>query len=372
MRADASPEVRAPRSPTRRALSNVVLIVASTLLTFMAIEGGASALVFVRDGWTKRTPPALLPHEIVDTLLGWTGRAGFADADAFGRGVGLTIGAQGLRGARSVQDQTPPGSTRIACSGDAFTLGLGVDDDHTWCARLEAEMPRVESVNLAQARYGLDQARARFERDGARFAPALHVVALTRLQLERALEDDVDGQPKGVLALEGTRVVTRGVPVREHGAAQRTWASLERAVDDLRIVRLARRAWRPAAGMNVLVHWSVFDAAIGAMAAEERLRGTRLVLAYLPGPLELSAGAADAVRAKLEAAARAHGVPLVDLTLPMRKLRTDSQDLAFISAPLAGAPPGLVGQYSNIGHRWVARELAVQLRPLVPSEPPPR
>ena len=372
MSADMPTKPATMRPPLVRALWNAGLIVASTLLTLFAVEGGASSIVFIRDAWTKRTRSSLPPYATLDTLLGWTSRAGFADPDAFGKGVGLAINAQGLRGARALTDRAPAGVVRLACSGDSFTMGVGVDDAHTWCAQLETDMPGVQTINLGQAKYGLDQVRSRFERDGVKFAPAVHVVALTQAELERALTDDVDGVPKGLLALENGHVALRGVPVVAPSGPTLLAASLARAFDDLRMVRLVRRARRPTANADVQANWSLFDGAIAAMQARERQRGTTLAMAYLPGLADLGAGSSELVRKKLAESARAHGVMLVDLTLPMRKLRADSQDLAFIATAPAGTTSALVGQYSNIGHRWVARELAVLLRPLLQNAPTQR
>lgn len=374
MSADVPEKAPAARTPLKRALWNVGLIVGSTLLTLFAVEGGSSAIVFVRDMWTKRAPPALPPYATRDTLLGWTSRAGFADPDAFGKGIGFAINGRGVRGTRVLTDSAPAGMVRLACSGDSFTIGLGVDDAHTWCARLEAELAGVQTINLGQAKYGLDQVRSRFERDGATFAPAVHLVALTHAELERALMTDVDGLAKGALSLEGGRgrVGVRGVPVVAPGGAIRLASSFTRAVDDLRLVQLARRARRPSARVDVQSGWPLIDGAIAAMQAEERQRGTSLALAYLPGLGDIAAGSADRVRTKLAESARALGMTFIDLTVPMRQLRADSQDLAFIATAPAGAAQSLVGQYSNIGNRWVARELAVQLRPLLPRALAPR
>ena len=197
-------------------------------------------------------------------------------------------------------------------------------------------------------------------------------MALTQAELERAIREDVDGVPKGQLALESGRIALRGVPAIAPSGSALLVASLARAFDDLRMVRLARRARGPSANADVQAKWPLFDGAIAAMQAEERQRGTTLALAYLPGLADLGAGPSELVRTKLAETARVHGVMLADLTLPMRKLRADSQDLAFIATAPAGTTSALLGQYSNIGHRLVARELAVQLRLLLQSAPTQR
>ena len=50
----------------------------------------------------------------------------------------------------------PPGKTRIICSGDSFTLGFGVDNEHTWPQQLAARNANLETVNMGQGGYGAD------------------------------------------------------------------------------------------------------------------------------------------------------------------------------------------------------------------------
>ena len=161
----------------RAALANTALVVASCVLTALVVEGSASAYLFGRDVMTPSASRVMVrPHTMPDTLLGWANRAGFTSANEYGKGIGLATDAQGFRGTRTLSATVPKGGVRIVCSGDAFTMGYGVDDAHPWCARLEAELPGVETINLGQAAYGLDQSLLRYERDGVRYGPQLQFV----------------------------------------------------------------------------------------------------------------------------------------------------------------------------------------------------
>jgi hypothetical protein len=351
----------------RAALANTALVVGSCLLTAVLVEGSASAYLFVRDT-IRRSPARLMvrPHTMPDTLLGWVNRAGFTSADEYGKGIGFSTDARGLRASRTMPAPVSGATVRIVCSGDEFTMGYGVDDVHPWCARLEAELPGVETMNLGQAAYGLDQAVLRYERDGVPYGPQLQIVAVTDALLERVLASNYAGVPKPRLAVDGKQLQVRGVPVPPPTDASIRRAARLRLVDDLRLVQLVRRMRGASAAADVAravdAQWPLIDAIVTSLADGQRARGSELMLVYLPGFAELRPGTLDGHRRSLARTAAAHGLVLVDLTAPFRAMRPDSQDLAFIADPPSGAAPGLRGQYSNIGNAWVARELAMRVR----------
>jgi hypothetical protein len=85
------------------------------------------------------------------------------------------------------------------------------------------------------------------------------------------------------------------------------------------------------------------------------------VLAYLPTRQDLARGPLDDRRRRLASFAKDRGIPFVDLTSSLRAMRKDSSDIAFLPGIDAATPADLNGQYSNLGHAWVARSLAIQL-----------
>ncbi|HVS17747.1 MAG TPA: SGNH/GDSL hydrolase family protein, partial [Planctomycetota bacterium] len=92
---------------------------------------------------TDGTTPAYQPGgELVYRYP--TNPRGYFDADGAVRG---TINALGYRGALRPREKSP-GTFRIALLGDSFTLGIGVRDEDTLAARLEAELEGVEVLDF--------------------------------------------------------------------------------------------------------------------------------------------------------------------------------------------------------------------------------
>jgi len=79
----------------------------------------------------------------------------------------------------------PPGYLRVIGSGDSFTLGHGVANGQTWCARLEEIDPRFENVNMGQGGYGADQAYLSYRRDRRRLDRDTHIFAFISDDLHR-------------------------------------------------------------------------------------------------------------------------------------------------------------------------------------------
>ena len=146
------------------------------LLVFCVVEGVASLARFglIVATQTQR-PLAERAHTEYDAELGWVNRPNVSLPDLYGPGASLHINTQRFRGTRDVAPHTPVGRVRVVCSGDSFALGYGVGDDATWCHQLEALEPRVESVNMGQGGYGLDQAYLWFLRDGAALEHDVHL-----------------------------------------------------------------------------------------------------------------------------------------------------------------------------------------------------
>ena len=106
-------------------------------------------------------------HTQYDPLLGWVNAPGLRVPDMYGPGIALSTNARGFRNEIEFEPHVPVGRTRVICSGDSYTLGYGVGNDQTWCQLLTRFDARIESVNMGQGGYGLDQAYLWYKRDGA-------------------------------------------------------------------------------------------------------------------------------------------------------------------------------------------------------------
>ena len=189
-----------------------------------------------------------------DPDLGWTSVPDTRLENFYGPGRHLTINSQGVRAKRAYTDKPPAGKPRALCAGDAFTLGPGVDDDATWCAQLEQIEPRLETMNLGQGGYGLDQSFLRVRRDGVGFDFDVLLFAFVRDDFSRMEKDNYHHYGKPLLRIGATassRCATCRSPTAAGGS--RGWCATCRcssacASSSWRGPRSARCARRPRPG----------------------------------------------------------------------------------------------------------------------------
>jgi len=154
----------------RRRARGLVLFLSLTAVAFWLFEGLCSFVwVSSRIVGTRLTAERL--HTRYDAELGWISIPNVSLPDLYGPGIGLTTNADGFRGPLPVEDRDP-GTSRVICSGDSFTLGYGVGDLDTWCHQLAALDPGLRTVNMGQGGYGVDQAYLWYKRDGRTLARA--------------------------------------------------------------------------------------------------------------------------------------------------------------------------------------------------------
>jgi hypothetical protein len=349
----------------KRVLIGVVVGAAISIGTIVLLEGAASDYLFATDYRSASASKSLIrPHTAHDTLLGWVNRPSFSSPDEYGKGIALTTTALGFRGDGS-PDTAVTARKGLVCSGDSYTLGYGVSDGHSWCGQLAHRVGGLRTYNMGQGDYGLDQTLLWYRRDGARASHQLQVVGVTNEQLERMTTESNRGRFKPALALDGNKLVTRNVPVAEQTTDALRKANASRVKDDLRLVQVIRRMpgmdSRAKDARRIDERWPLVERTLDEFAALDKRRGSQLVLAYLPTKRDIRPSYIDARRKRLADYSRQRGITFIDLTPPMRALRPDSIDLAFISRVPRGAAPGVANQYSNLGHAWVARMLAAHL-----------
>src|SRR5262244_1013414 len=181
-------------------------------LFLILIEGLASYGLLVYDLVRLRSVSERR-HTKYDPDLGWVNEPDVYIPDMYGPGVYLRTNAQGFRNNHDITTAVPDGKARIICSGDSFTLGFGVDNAHTWCELLSSLEPRLETVNMGQGGYGVDQAYLWYKRDGAKFNHHVHLLAFITGDFSRMKYDSFLGYGKPVLDIENGMLVVKNVPV---------------------------------------------------------------------------------------------------------------------------------------------------------------
>lgn len=350
------------KSAAAELLWPLVFSVALVLLSWGVAEAlaGGDLLAAARDLGVSR-PAAERVHTRYDADLGWVNLPGISIPDMYGPGLSLTTNARGFRGA-DVSEAVPAGKRRVICSGDSFTLGYGVGDGATWPARLETLDAGLETVNMGQGGYGVDQSYLWYLRDGEKLAHDAHVHAFIFTDLERMRSADFLGYRKPVVSAGPSGIAAEKAPPPS-GDYRMPWLTQKLVVlHRLRTVRALEALCRR-------YFLSVDDAPTRALAvrlfedldARAKARGARFAAVYLPTEMDLEPTRLDGLRAYLRAELARRGVVFIDLTPDFRALPSERLEKLYLTgedSPFVGAD----GHYSEAGNALVARLLLEKLR----------
>jgi lysophospholipase L1-like esterase len=354
----------------RRLAVAALLPVLIPTAAFTLLEGASSLVLFAwgLGAGEDALPLARLRHTRFDPELGWAHLPGVRIDDLYGPGVWLQTNGQGFRADRDFSQHVPPGRLRVVCSGDSFTLGYGVANDQTWCARLEALEPRFETVNMGQGGYGIDQAWLWYRRDGMRLDHQVHVFAFIFDDFRRMQASDFIGYGKPVLGLRDDHLVVLNTPVPRRPFYADGLEQLQRAAKKLRASQLARRLRGGAQEPRGAAPTRAADEATSAvlrklldeLLAANRAKGSQLVLVYLPTPADWNGAHSDGSRRFMKREARERGIPFLDLVVELRRLPAHEAERLFIR-------PGVLeyraaaGHLTPKGNAWVAERLHATL-----------
>lgn len=352
-----------------RRLARVATGLALSLAVLCAFEGAASLLLF---GWDLAVyaEPTLAEraHTLHDPELGWVNARSVREHELYGPGRALTTNARGFRGSREVGDAIPSGKLRIVCSGDSFTLGYGVGDEHAWPAQLEQLDVRLETVNMGQGGYGLDQAYLWFARDAASLQHDVHVFAFIADDFERMRSSRFLGYGKPRLQVGASGLIVGGVPVALESFESPWWTQNSKRFFDLRLLSLARRAAgdaRPSLPdqMDVVEAQAVAARIFSELARINAAKSSRLVLVYLPNRDPAAPGRLTRLLGWMQRAvesARASGTAWIDLTGDFDRVTESERSQLFIPRGESKSRRA-AGHYSQAGNRFVAERIHARL-----------
>jgi hypothetical protein len=343
----------------RVVLANVAVLV----LIAGLLEGFAGFLEFTLE--VKQNARAAVPeYARYDSTLGWVPRPNVDMPNQFGPGAFLRTNAMGFRADRDYSRNVPAGKIRIVCSGDSYTFGYGVGNDQTWCHRLMDLDARVETVNMGQGGFGVDQAYLWYKRDGVPLDHHLHLFAFVDEDFNRMESDRFAAFGKPLLGLRHDSVVVLNAPVPRTSAFLR-WAERNRAaIMGLHISRIlgrtvgARRSPIETAGTayeGLESTRRVASHIFAELARTNREKSSQLVLVYLPRPIDYRQNTAWSRFVRDEA--KRQGIVLIDLVDTLR--RVPPQEVGALFLP--------DNHYSSAGNEFIARALYEQLQRLNPG-----
>jgi lysophospholipase L1-like esterase len=342
-------------------LANVALLVALLVI----IEGLSSYAFFLRD-LIPRLQESNLSHTEYDAQVGWVGLPNVDIKDMYGPGAHLRTNAQGFRNAEDIPAKRDNDMRRILCSGDSVTFGEHVGNDQTFCNVLAELNPKLETINMGQVGYGVDQAYLWYKRDADDLDVDVHILAFITHDFMRMQYDKFMGIPRPVVVLEDGKPVVTNAPISESTYAMPTWlAETLNSADGLRTLKLATKIRKRLnlAPRKVPGAWDArgaeeVKAVVAGMFEDlrdydsERSRAT--VLVYFPSVEELQQPNAELAYwlSFVEATARTLDIPFINFVSVFAELPAADVGRLFVDGY----------HFSEEGNALVARELLEHLR----------
>ncbi len=304
-------------------------------------------------------------HAQYDADLGWSNRPNLRITSLYGPGVAFSTNQRGFRGRLELDLPIPPGTRRVICLGDSFTMGYGVADDQSYPSQLQELCGGIQVVNMGQGGYGLDQDYLWYKRDGEPLAADVLVVAVIAEDFYRMGSNRFIGYAKPSLEAKDGKLIVRGVPVpRSWGLRGPAW-QVGAFAESLAMGRLAlwlrtgSASQQPQDAFYGVVADSVYNAAelaLDDLSNVSRKKGQAFVLLYLPsGNLLENEPTREAVWMK--SYSRRHGVPFIDFDETIAKLNTWQAKALF--------RPDY--HFTVEGNRLVAEVLLQRLRSMFPD-----
>lgn len=364
----------------RRGISvlGLVLFVAfASVALFLIVEGIASVVLSVREAGPARAI-AERRHTEYDKDLGWINLPNVFEENMYGPGKHLRTNSQRFRNNIDFTVQVPAGKIRVIAAGDSFTLGFGVDNDHTWSQRLARSDERLEVINMGQGGYGIDQAYLWYKRDGAKLDHDILILAFITEDFRRMRSDSFAGYGKPVLAIENGALVTKNQPVPKHQPQPSSprMTAIRNTIAGLRSVRLLRALFRGRALPVSEETGGVVAKIVDDIKATARAKNAIPVLVYLPTEWDYDGNSAEPWRRRMAQVAGAKDVLFFDLIEDFRRLPAAEIKRLFIGEGVVDYA-GAAGHYSEKGNDvlaglirerfMVTPQIASRLAPAGPS-----
>ncbi len=294
-------------------------------------------------------------HTGYDPLLGWVNLPNVYIKDMYGDGKYLKTNGQSFRNNNDFSLSPSENKIRIICSGDSFTLGYGVDNDHTWCQQLVSFNKHLETVNLGQGGYGIDQAYLWYKRDGTKLEHDIHIFAFINSDFARMKNDQFGGYSKPVLKLQDGGLVIKNVPVPKP-SFYRVWLNNKLpAIRQLYLFDLLTRLF-PKTNQDDNQIKRVIAKVFQDLQQVNQLKHSTLVVVYLPTRSDYKEREYEPWRQFMLTEAKRNNFLYIDFFDEFRSLPPQTQIDYFISDKFSKFPRG-AGHYTEEGNSFIARLL---------------
>jgi hypothetical protein len=339
---------------------NLLLIV----LTFFLIEGFSNTVLVLHNTVSFR-PIAERFHTQYDPEIGWINEPNVLIRDMYGKGKRVKTNSQRFRNDRDFSIKVPDNKIRLVCSGDSFTFGYGVDNDYTWCHLLTKIDRRLETVNMGQGGYGIDQAYLWYKRNSRAIEHDVHLFAFITDDFNRIGIDNLLGYGKPVLEINNGLLTVKNVPVPKRSFYTPWFTHALQVLQEFSSSQLVSRlykkfiSWRMSDKgqekplyKNTAIALKVFD----ELVRINRNHGGILALVYLPTERDYLSNSSDSLRSLINTYAAREKIIYLDLIPEFRTLLPKQMQSMFIGRGDL-AYRASAGHYTEEGNAYIARAL---------------
>ncbi len=345
----------------RQVSAFIVITLVLTTIFFLIIEGLASS-IFVAKEIFFDSLLAERHHTQYDEELGWVNVPNLFVKDLYRPGKSVRTNSQLFRHDKDFTKSIPVDKVRIICSGDSFTMGYGVDNDDTWCQLLVSINDRIESVNMGQAGYGVDQAYLWYKRNSTKFDHDIHLFAFITEDFKRMQRKTFHGYAKPVLELQNGVLFTKNTPVPKRSYYMPRLTGIRSALPKLgklKSIELLRRIASSGKGRASLEENDLQDNRTREIVLRvfqnlqqiNQAKTSSLVLVYLPVLSDYMGKGAERWRKFLHAEAANNKWLFIDLIEDLRKYPPQEVSTLFRSY-----------HYRERGNAYIADILYKKLR----------
>lgn len=194
-------------------------------LRFLVLASSIVFTVILLAGVYSAVEPKRRVSTHYDKDLGWSSIPGYFDRNAFGNNAYIKINSQGFRNHTEFSIPIPSGKKRIICSGDSYTFGHGVSNVDAWPEQLSKIDTALETMNMGQKGYGIDQAYLWYLRDGKKFEHDVHLFGVIAHNFQRFGKEFL-GKYKPVLDISRGQLRVTNVPVPRKSWFRMKWEKL--------------------------------------------------------------------------------------------------------------------------------------------------
>ena len=348
----------------KKAANLITINLLVTVGLLIAAEGIASITLLLYRVFKTPLIIAERRHTQYDEQLGWVNIPNLYIENMYGTGIYLKTNSQASRNEKNFSTKVPHKKVRIVCSGDSFTFGNGVSNNRTWCHLLTELIEDLETVNIGQGGYGVDQIYLRYKRDGESLEHNIHIFAFITWDFPRMQSTTFAGYGKPILNLVNGQLKVGNSPVPKRSFySPKLTQSLGFLRQELRVVeffnQLVEKISSPKKDFDFSREFpdqnsqAIIAAILDDLKTMSQQNNNTFILVYLPvKPDYFGLQSTYLWKQYFKIVSKEKGIIFIDLVDELRQLPPQEIESLFI--------PG-DGHYSNKGNEYIADRLSKKL-----------